>query len=71
MDVSNSNGIFLVKGSPEIPGNERADARAAKAAEKTATWSPFISLAHLRLQISQRHRTAKIKWYQGSDYHGS
>jgi hypothetical protein len=43
-----------------MPGNERADALAGKAAEKVA-WSPTTSLAFMKLQISEGFRKSKEK----------
>jgi hypothetical protein len=45
--------ITWVKGHARTPGYERADALAGMAAGRIA-WSPFTSLAHLKLQISEK-----------------
>jgi hypothetical protein len=54
--------ITWVKGHEGTPGNERADVLAGKAAEK-AGYSKVVSLAHLKLQISEKFREAKTAWH--------
>jgi hypothetical protein len=49
-----------VKGHEGTPGNEKADILAGKAAEKLG-YSKVMSLAHLKLQISEKFKKAKKK----------
>jgi hypothetical protein len=65
--VGRSADIQWVKGHAGIPGNWRADVLAGRAVEKTA-WSKFISLAHLKLRISEKFRATKDEW---QNHHGS
>jgi hypothetical protein len=53
--------ITWVKGHAGTPGNERADALAGMAAERVS-WSPFTSLAHLKLRVSERFQKSKKEW---------
>jgi hypothetical protein len=53
-----------------VPGNERADALAGKAAEK-ATWSAVNSLAHMKLRVSEKFRKAKEGWHKDPLHHGT
>jgi hypothetical protein len=48
-----------VKGHEGTPGNEKADALAGRAAEK-AGYSKTMSIAHLKLQISEKFGTEEI-----------
>jgi ribonuclease HI len=52
-----------VKGHHGTPGNERADALAGRAAEK-AGYSKIMSIAHLKLRISEKFRSAKESWHK-------
>jgi hypothetical protein len=54
------------------PGNERADsdALAGKAAGK-AGYSRVMSIAHLKLRISEKFRSAKESWHKVLSHHGT
>jgi hypothetical protein len=62
--------ITWVKGHEGTPGNERADVLAEKAAEK-ARYSKVVSLAHLKLQISEKFRKVKTAWHGEPSHHGT
>jgi hypothetical protein len=59
-----------VKGHAGTPRNERADALASKAAGKAA-WLSIVSLAHMKLQMSEKFRRSKEEWHNDPYYHGS
>jgi hypothetical protein len=52
------------------PGNERADMFAGTAAEKVGQVT-IMSIAHLKLKISERFRKAKEAWHDDPAHHGS
>ena len=62
--------ITWVKGHSGTPGNERADKLVGEAAEKTGPYTA-MSLAHLKLRISDKYRTAKEAWHADPDHHGA
>jgi ribonuclease HI len=65
-----STEITWVKAHAGTPGNKRADALAGAAAEKES-WSPFTSLAHLKLRISKKFQESKIEWDGDPHHHGT
>jgi ribonuclease HI len=50
--------LVSVKGHEGTPGNEKTDTLAGRAAEK-AGYSKVMSIAHLKLRISEKFRGAK------------
>jgi hypothetical protein len=62
--------ITWVKGHAGTPGNERANALAGMAAGRTV-WSPFTSLAHLKLRISEKFQRSKQEWNDDPHHHGT
>jgi hypothetical protein len=62
--------ITWVKGHSGTPGNERTDALAGMAAERTS-WSPFTSLAHLKIRISEKFQRSKKEWDSNPHHHGT
>jgi hypothetical protein len=62
--------IAWVKGHAGTPGNERADQLAGKAAELVGTHT-IMSLAHIKLRISERFREAKDTWHANPAHHGT
>jgi hypothetical protein len=62
--------LVWIKGHQGTPGIEKADVLAGKAAEK-AGYSKYMSIAHLKLRISEKFRSAKEKWHKAPGHHGS
>jgi hypothetical protein len=62
--------LVWVKGHEGTPGNEKADALVGKAAEKTGH-SKVMSMANLKLQISEKFRDAKEAWHKLPSHHGT
>src|ERR1700749_2018519 len=52
------------------PSNERADKLAGEAAEKIGQY-PAMSIAHLKLRISDKYRGAKEAWHADPNQHGT
>jgi ribonuclease HI len=61
--------LIWVKGHQSTPGNERADALAGRAAEKMG-YSKTMSIAHLKLRISEKFRREKETWHKTPSHHG-
>jgi hypothetical protein len=62
--------LAWVKGHQGTPGNGKADALAGRAAEK-AGYSKVMSIAHLKLRISEKFRNAKESWHKSPNYYGT
>jgi hypothetical protein len=54
--------LVWVKGHEGTPGNKKADGLAGKAG-----YSRVMSIAHLKLRIAEKFRSAKEAWAQGSE----
>jgi ribonuclease HI len=55
--------LVWVKGHQGTPGNVKANVLAGKTAEKTG-YSRYMSIAHLKLRISEKFWNSKGKWHK-------
>jgi hypothetical protein len=62
--------LVWAKGHARTPGNERADELAGKAAELVGPYTA-MSLACIKLRISERFRKAKETWHADPTHHGT
>jgi hypothetical protein len=62
--------LVWVKGHQGTPGNEKADVLAGKAASKIGH-SKVMSIAHLKLRISERYNVKKEEWHKSPHHHGT
>jgi hypothetical protein len=59
--------LVWVKGTP---GNEKADALAGQAAGRTGH-SKIMTIAYLKLRISEKFRTKKEEWHKSPGHRGT
>jgi ribonuclease HI len=62
--------LVWVKGDEGTPGNEKADVLAGRAAEKPGH-SKTMSIAYLKLRISEKFGNAKESWHKSLGQHGT
>jgi hypothetical protein len=62
--------LVWVKGHQGTPGNEKADVLAGQAASK-AGYSKVMTIAHLKLWISERYNNKKAEWHRSPNHHGT
>jgi hypothetical protein len=62
--------LLWVKGHQGTPANEKADVPAGKPASRTRH-SKAVSIAYLKLGVSERFNTKKKEWHASPDHHGT
>jgi hypothetical protein len=62
--------LVWVMGHQGTPGNEKADVFARQAAKKTG-YANVMTIAHLKLRISERFGSKKEEWHKSPDHHGT
>jgi hypothetical protein len=62
--------LVWVKGHQGTPGDEKADVLAGQATGKSG-YSEIMTIAHLKLRISEKFRTKKEEWRKSLGHHGT
>jgi hypothetical protein len=68
--LGKSVDLVWVKGHQGTPGNEKANVLAGKAASKIG-YSKVMSIAHLKLRISERYNVKKEEWHKSPQHQGT